>query len=260
MNFEKFDRREMKTMRSMKNNAVMKKLIGGVGALAVAFAASTAQAIPLSALLDTPAFFDVDDKRFSDWTLLGNNPGGPAIDTANIEVTGDPGDPLNPGILFTASNGALSAVNDDFLLLNFRFKVTVTDPTQRMIGNTLNLDASTVNGFGFISIEETVCTSPLCFPFSPDEIAFKNVFQDDFGGIFQDIQPFPSQTEIWVDKFLTIDGGGPAIFGGGEAAVLQFSQYFAQEEIVVDTPEPGTLALFALGLIGFGFSRRRARR
>ena len=257
MNFEKFDRREMKTM---KNNAVMKKLIGGVGALAVAFAASTAQAIPLSALLDTGAFFDVDDKRFSDWTMLGDNPGGPPIDTANIDVTGDPGDPQNPGILFTASNGALSAVNDDFLLLNFAFKVTVTDPTQRMIGNTLNLDASTVNGFGFISIEETVCTSPLCFPFSPDEIAFKNVFQDDFGGIFQDIQNFAPQTEIWVDKFLTIDGGGPAIFGGGDAAVLQFSQYFSQEQIAI--PEPGTLALFALGLIGigFGFSRRRARR
>jgi hypothetical protein len=50
-----------------------------------------------------------------------------------------------------------------------------------------------------------------------------------------------------VEKFILVD----AFFGAAE--ITEFHQYFSQERVV---PVPGTLALFALGLIGLGWRRR----
>jgi hypothetical protein len=183
------------TMNLVRNSAIVKKLAGCAGALVLAFATATAQAIPLGDLV-AGGTITVGDKLFDNWEVFGNNTGAAPINLFDIEVTGDPGDPLNPGLIFTANNGAL-AVSLDFLTLNFGFQVTVLDPDKRIKDNTLALAGfSLQDPFDIVSIEETVCSGAPCFPGSPDQLAFKNVFADGFGEVLEDIQTFPGQQSI----------------------------------------------------------------
>jgi hypothetical protein len=64
-------------------------------------------------------------------------------------------------------------------------------------------------------------------------------------------------------NFLASSVGDGTAFNGGNFAFYNYSQgsvrYSAVTQDALPTPEPGTLAIIGIGLIGFGVMRRRAR-
>lgn len=245
----------------MKRNPLIKKLAFTLGGLLLAFATTVAQAIPLSNLFNGDTL-QVEDKLFSDWRLKGflDPLDAPPINLDLIEVTGISGDPLNPGLNFAIGGGGLQAGGVpglyDSLELWFEFKLTVLDQSMRIKDNELNF----FNGWfssadTFLLINETVCSSANCEPTNPDVLAYKEVWVDIEPGqadivVQQDIQNFLPQQAIWVAKFISVES-----YDGDPAGITKFQQFFSQE--VVSVPEPGSLAMIALGLIGAGFARRR---
>jgi hypothetical protein len=238
----------------------MKKLACTLVGLLLAFATTAAQAIPLSNLFNGDTL-QVEDKLFSDWRLKGfvDPLDAPPIDLDLIDVTGISGDPLNSGLNFAIGGGGLQAGGaglEDYLALWFEFKVTVLDQSMRIKDNELNF----FNGWfasadTFLLINETVCTSANCVPTNPDVLAYKEVLVDILPGqpdifVEQDIQNFLPQQAIWVAKFIVVE-----TYDGEPVGITNFQQFFSQE--VVSVPEPGTLVMIALGLIGVGFGRRR---
>jgi len=239
----------------------MKKLASTLGVLLLVFATTAAQAIPLSDLFNGGTL-QVEDKLFSDWRLkaLFHPFDAPAIDLDLIEVTGISGNPLNPGLDFAIDGeglhaGGVPGLLDD-LLLQFEFKVTALNPGMRITANELNFfDGWFASANALLFVDETVCTSANCEPTNLNVLAFNEVWVDIQPGVAddikeQDIQDFLPQQEIWVDKYIFV-----RTFDGGLAGITNFKQFFSQE--VVSVPEPGTLAMIALGLIGAGFARRR---
>ncbi|MFT7572957.1 MAG: hypothetical protein ACI9JL_004014 [Paracoccaceae bacterium] len=78
-----------------------------------------------------------------------------------------------------------------------------------------------------------------------------------------------SSLQVLVDgveefNFLAADVGDGTAFNGGNFAFYNYSQgsvrYSAVTQDTFAVPEPGTLAVIGLGLIGFGIARRRTRR
>lgn len=65
-------------------------------------------------------------------------------------------------------------------------------------------------------------------------------------------------------NFLAADVGDGTAFDGGNFAFYNYSQasvrYSAVTQDAFSVPEPGTLGVISLGLIGFGIARRRTRR
>ncbi|RDE49395.1 MAG: PEP-CTERM sorting domain-containing protein [Candidatus Accumulibacter meliphilus] len=242
----------------MKRKMTIKKLSATLGGLFLMLATTGAQAISLDALF-AAGTIQVNDKLFSDWQLkeLVHSSDAPRIDLTQIEVTGISGNPLNPGLDFAIDGGGLQAGGQagdfDVAILRFEFKVTVLDPRMRIKDSELSISGGWVaSPDTLLGIEETVCSSANCEPAVPDEIAWQRVWVDTLLNEFkeQDVRNFAPQQEIWVDQFVYV-----ASWDGGPAAITKFQKFFSQE--VVSVPEPGSLAMVALGLIGVGFGRRR---
>jgi hypothetical protein len=242
----------------MKRKMTIKKLSATLGGLFLMLATTGAQAISLDALF-AAGTIQVNDKLFSDWQLkeLVDSSDAPRIDLTQIEVTGISGNPLNPGLDFAIDGGGLQAGGQagdfDVAILRFEFKVTVLDPRMRIKDSELSISGGWVaSPDTLLGIEETVCSSANCEPAVPDEIAWQRVWVDTLLNEFkeQDVRNFAPQQEIWVDQFVYV-----ASWDGGPAAITNFQKFFSQE--VVSVPEPGSLAMVALGLIGVGFGRRR---
>jgi hypothetical protein len=242
----------------MKRNMTIKKLSATLGVLSLTLGATGAQAISLDALF-AAGTIQVDDKLFSDWLLkeLVDPFDAPPIDLTQIEVSGISGNPLNPGLNFAVGGGGLQAGGQagsfDEVILQFEFKVTALDPSMRITDSELSISGGWVaSPDTFLGIEETVCTSANCEPAVADEIAFQQVWVNTFFNDFmeQNARNFAPQQESWVDQYIYV-----ASWDGGPAAITNFQQFFSQE--VVSVPEPGSLAMVALGLLGVGFGRRR---
>ena len=103
----------------------------------------------------------------------------------------------------------------------------------------------------------------------PDATEAGQALLEAFGPLF-DWQPWMDDRDggriVWKESpntyhYLTlccdgVDVNGPFNFGRDDANVFTFIQFSAVEESI---PEPGTLALFGLGLFGIGISRRRKK-
>ena len=220
-----------------------------VGALALASGSAQATLITLDQLF-AGATITAGDKLFSNFFEEVNS-GSKVVDTTLIDVTplNDGGLDPGPGLKFTALQdtmsgvGALAVTGGDFIDFRFSFDVTVLAPGLLIKDNSLSFMPD-VSGGGSASIDETVFEF-----FTGPSIGTKSVFADgEFGGVlFDEIDITPPRTTIFVEKDIFVD----SFFG--DAEILMFTQRFSQ----VRVPEPGTLALFGLGLVGLGFMRRR---
>jgi len=226
---------------------IMKKLLTTLS-LVLAFSATSVQAIPLQTLFDGGSI-TVGDKSFENWNLMGiTDPWyTPPIDLSLIEVTGLGADQMNPGLHFEA-NGQLSVIDDDFLDLWFGFDVIVLDPAMRVKDNSLEITSHNMgagNFGGYILIEEEI------FDAAGAPIDFKDVYVDNFWldeKLFDSVE-FDPMTMIHVEKNILVAGDD----FDDIVELISFEQHFSQVEV----PEPTTLALLSLGLIGFGVVRSR---
>jgi len=213
----------------------MKKLLALLGALALALAGEPAVAVPLSDLLDGGTI-TVGDKIFFDWTLNSLVATDPTLvpDLSRIEVLPLSDQPANPGLRFEA-NAQLQVVDDNFLDLDFSFRVLTLRPGLLIHDNSLELSEFEFGGDGgVIAIVENV------FNQSGGELARTFVQADNLFGIFElfDDATFPLQSALLVDKDIFLAGD----FFGDIVRLDALEQRFSQ------VPTPWTLVLLILGL------------
>lgn len=206
------------------------------------------QAVPLNDLFAGGSIV-VDDKLFSNWTLIDLNVTSGTVDLTQIEV-GAISEPSNHGLQFVA-NGQLSVADDNFIDLFFSYDVATQSGLPLIKDNSLEIEdfAFGTNG-GVITILEDV------FDAGGISVAAKIVEIDPSFGVSE---PFDSAL-FTPTSFLNVETN-IFVFGDAQGDLVSldvFNQKFSQ----VSVPEPSTAPLILLGgtLIGFLCKRRRAKR
>lgn len=209
---------------------------------ACAFDVSQAQATLLSTLLDGGTIQD-GDKLFSGFTysFTGNMP---PPDQVNVTPYTDPQG--NFGIQFDGSfldfvlNGGSDALID--------FTVTVTDPSKQIVGVNLSGNPSVIGGPGVMAVTETF------LPHVNDSSL--NIYDIVIGATKLSDSLMFSQgfSSLRVQKDIL------GFSNGGVAQMSVLRQTFVQAN-GPPIPEPATVTLMSLGLIGLcivGLRKRRA--
>ena len=221
----------------------MKRFTGVIGALLLGLASAAAQAVPMSTLFDDGEL-QVGDKLFSDWTFLDASW---SIDDwqpdfSLIDVTGDATDPMNIALNFDFG-GQLQASDGEFGDLSFAFTASVVGGANQIVGVGLDIDVAILeNGAAYIA--EGVDTSWQTPTLEVDDLSPS------------DAAAIAGTGSVRIEKNVFVG----TLSEGDSVNLLGMSQTFAQEplEPPVNVPVPAPLALLALGLLGLGWSRRRA--
>ena len=196
----------------------------------------------------------VNDKLFDQWdvTVTTTGTGTGPLDKIEVTLLGD--DPLNPGLKFTNMKafdplglGLGVFPGPGSVTMDIHFRVSTLSGAALIKDNSL-----LINGFVFdsnppasITIEETIQDA------TGNELGTKLAFANNNSTLGDaslfDEANFAPQSEIFVWKQIFIDG-----LGTNDGVFLtMFEQRFSQ------VPEPTSLILASLGLLGIGWRRRK---
>ena len=152
------------------------------------------------------------------------------------------------------SSSAFSSAASQAQDVAFNFYVTLTDPgTEQLDNRTLTMSGS-ASGDARATISETILTANLATTLATPSLTLEgqNTQLSDQSSFLNNA----TATNIFVQKDIAVVGG---VDTGGSAQVTSFTQIFS-EEPVTPTPEPSTLALFAVAALGWAGHAWRRRR
>lgn len=191
----------------------------------------------------------VGDKLFYGFIYTGTSIGGiQPVTSSQVNIVGDPGNPNEPGLVFSSNAWTLSSAGGTHgtfdLDSRIQFTVQTIDDRPLIFDASLNFAGDfSITGIAGANISETV---------QPGGIPPAISFQVNSTGPFSSTNLFPSPVSL-----VTVNKDVVVIIPPnqtGSASISSFREGFSES-----VPEPAAVFLIGSGLLGFGLLRRRIR-